>query len=420
MSQTSRQEVLKRIHYHYRKISSRKAKGQLLQALQRLTGWNRKHAIKQLKRDPARPPKVERRGGPRNKYGAAEISLLKVLWLASGQLCGKRLVPVLECWLKSWERRHGEVEAAVRAKVLQISAAQADRLLARHKVKGGGAVRPGCEVRRQIPIRTGPWAVSAPGWIEADSVAHCGGSLRGSHGWSVVFTDIFSGWTQAGMSWNRNHLNVQRCIQRIEAELPFTIIGFDSDNGGESERSGDSQPQAARRASVARQFINAVLLDYWRKQQQSVEVTRSRPYRKNDNAHVEQKNRALIREHLGHERIDTTQAVSLFDQALKLISLRANLYQASAKLVGKERPDPQSKPRKVYEKRARTPWERLMQSESLSAGQRGRLEKMRHDNDPIELNEQIEAKLRQAWQALQQPPPAAEIPPVEPEVRWAA
>ena len=400
MSQTSRQEVLKRIHYHYRKAPNRKAKSQLLQALQRLTGWSRKHAIKQLKHDPSRQPKAGRRGGPRNKYGAAEISLLKALWLASGQLCGKRLVPVLECWLKSWERRHGEVKTEARDKVLKMSAAQADRLLARYKVKGGKAPRPGCEVRRQIHIRTGPWAVSQPGWIEADSVAHCGGSLRGSHGWSVVLTDIFSGWTQAGMSWNRNHLNVQRCIQRIEAQLPFTIIGFDSDNGGE--------------------FINAVLLDHWRKQQQPVEVTRSRPYRKNDNAHVEQKNRVLIREHLGHDRIDTMEAVELFDEALKLISLRANLYQASAKLVSKEPPEPQSKPRKIYEKRARTPWERVMQSESLSAAQRVRLEKMKQDNDPIELNEAIEKTLRQAWQALQQPVDVADITSGEPEVRFAA
>lgn len=168
-------------------------------------------------------------------------------------------------------------------------------------------------------------------------MAHCGGSLRGSHGWSVVLTDIFSGWTEARLSWNRNHLNVRGRIEEIEQ-------------------------------------------------------------RKNDNAHVEQKNRALIREHLGHERIGEMAAVTAFNEALRLISLRANLYQASSKLLGKKRDDPNRKPTKIYEKKARTPWQRLMESGKLSAAERTRLEELKAQNDPLTLNGQIEAKLKEAWE----------------------
>ena len=376
MNQEAKKEVFKRVRYHYKRSVCRREKGRLLDTLCRMTGWGRKYAINALHGrtgpDKVRIGGVVKHGGSRPRYEAETLAMLKQLWLASGQLCGKRLVPVLPAWLDSWERRHGPIDTVVRGKVLSISPAQADRVLSAHKVKGRRIPRPASEVRRQIAVRSGPWEVDGPGWIEADTVSHCGGDPRGSHGWSVVLTDIASGWTEARMSWNRSDLAVHACIAQIESHIPFTIKGFDSDNGGE--------------------FINHTLLRYWRARERAVEVTRSRPWHKNDNAHIEQKNLALVRENLGYERVRTRESAEAFSEVLRLLSLRANLYQASAKLVRKES-RPGRRARKIYEKRARTPWQRLMDWEALPEAQRQTLVHLMEYNDPLTLNEQIESTL---------------------------
>ena len=380
VSQKSKNETLEQVKYHYDRTSSKPEISRLISALCTACGWGRKYAIKRLRRAGGVRPAKGPHGGPRIKYDEEVAALLKNLWMASDQLCGRRLVPVLFYWLSSWEKRHGALSAEVRRKILEISPAQADRLLRPFKIGPRRAVRLANEVLRQIPLRTGPWAEVQPGWIEADTVAHCGGSLKGSHGWSVVATDIATGWTEARMSWNRNEHNVFARLREIESALPFGIIGFDTDNGGE--------------------FINTTLHRYWRDRPVPIEVTRSRPYRKNDNAHIEQKNLVLIRENLGYERIGEQTAIASFNEALKLLSLRANLYQANLKLVSKEHgEDRTKKPRKKYEKTAQTSWQRLQANAQITAEQKQRLEKLQAENDPMELNDRIQAKLKEAWES---------------------
>jgi hypothetical protein len=378
MSQKSKKELLLRVKHQYVRTSCKATKGQLLDILCRGAGWDRKYAIKKLRSKPATPRPKIRHGGPRPTYDAAVVAALKQLWLASDQLCGRRLVPVLTHWITAWEKRHGAFDPLVKGKLLTISPAQADRLLRPFKSKAKRLPRAASEVLRQIPLRTGPWAEDQPGWIEADTLAHCGPSLTGAHAWSLTMTDIATGWTEARLCWTRREQAVAQRIAEIQSGLPFKIIGFDSDNGGE--------------------FINDYLLRYWRQHDYPIAVTRSRPWRKNDNAHVEQKNRVLIRENLGYERIDAPQSVEAFNRALKLLSLRANLYQASMKLLRRQQ-DPQGKKKakKVYEKCARTPAQRLLGYAGTSPEQRAHIEQLLASHDPLELNEQIETALREGW-----------------------
>jgi hypothetical protein len=398
MSRKTKGEVLERVRFHYRRATTRIEKSHLLNTLCAACGWERKYAIKRVhgrERDAGGRGKG-RHGGARPCYGPEVVAVLKRLWQASDQLCGKRLAPVLGLWLTSWEKRHGVVEEDIRRKLLKISPAQIDRLLRPWKSAGRLRPRQANEVRRQVPLRTGPWEESAPGWIEADTVAHGGESLRGPHAWSVVLTDIATGWSEARLCWTRSDLAIHARVCEIENELPFRIRGFDTDNGGE--------------------FINATLLRYWSQREVPVEVTRSRPYHKNDNAHVEQKNLVLIRESLGYQRLDVPEAVESFNEALRLLCLRANLYQASAKLLRKEQKTPQEKPRKIYEKRARTPWQRLHEHPETSEIQRRQLENLLAQHDPLELNECIEAHLKEGWKINAACAKQAEKPPI-PKVR---
>lgn len=384
MSKKSRHEIMETVRWHYQRSTSKAEKGELLDRLCGLLGWERKHAIKVLRghRGAARAasrggPLKGRRGGARCRYQAADIGLLKNLWFVSGQPCGKRLKPVLKTWLASWERKHGPCAGEVRSRVLDMSAAQIDRRLADFKSKGRGR-KPGPlnEVRAQIPVRTGPWSEQGAGWIEADTVAHCGGDMSGLHAWSVVMTDIASGWTTVGMVLGRHDLVMRPCVAGLEASLPFGIVGVDTDNGSE--------------------FVNHTLLRYWRQRQRPVQVSRSRPYKKNDNAHVEQKNRTKVRELLGHGRIDCPGAVDKINEALRQSSLLDNLFKASMKLTGKTQ-QPGGRWRKHYEKTAQTPCQRLLAMDGQPEERRKELAALLEGNDPLSLEESVQALLKEGW-----------------------
>ena len=258
-----------------------------------------------------------------------------------------------------------------------MSAAQMDRLLRPFRVRGKPRrPAPGCEVRAQVPLRTGDWQVAEAGWLEADTVAHCGSSMKGCFAWSLVLTDIYSQWTEARATWNRSDRVVHERIEQVEASLPFGILGVDTDNGGE--------------------FLNHTLWRYWRQRPRPVEVTRSRPYRKNDNAHVEQKNLTHIRQFIGYERLGHPLLMQPLDEVLQLWSLWNNLYSPTLKLLSKQREG--ARVRKVHEKAARTPCQRLVECEALEPAGRARLQALQQRTDPIELKRHIEAKLRAFWQ----------------------
>jgi hypothetical protein len=188
--------------------------------------------------------------------------VIKAIWLSAEQPCGKRLKAALPLWLPFYEKRRGQLKSKVKAKVLAASAATIDRLLAPCRItlgsRGRCSTRPGTLLRSQIPIRTEHWEVSGPGFIEADTVAHCGQSMAGEFCWSITATDVHTQWTETRAVPNRGQAAVAERIAQIEAALPFPILGFDTDNGGE--------------------FLNWHLVDYFGKRRVPVRFTRSRAY----------------------------------------------------------------------------------------------------------------------------------------------
>ena len=288
MSAISRREVLKQARPRYGG-RGKAGRSRLLDEICSLCGYERKYASKLLSgRRPIVGESGRRRGGSQRIYAAVEREVIKAIWLSAEQPCGKRLKAALPLWLPFYEKRHGQLDSKVKMKVLAASAATIDRLLAPCRItlgsRGRCGTRPGTLLRSQIPIRTEHWEVSGPGFIEADTVAHCGQSMAGEFCWSITATDVHTQWTETRAVSNRGLAAVAERIAQIEAALPFPILGFDTDNGGE--------------------FLNWHLVHYFGKRKKPIRFTRSRAYRKNDNARVEQKNWTHVRQLVGYGRLE--------------------------------------------------------------------------------------------------------------------
>lgn len=375
MGPKSRQEWLEAIAPRYRK-ASKQDKGKILDEFCAVSGYERKYAIRRLGRWRRRKPPRRPRPGRRPTYGPAELAALKTIWLASEQLCSKRLKAALPLWLPHYEARHGPLAPEVRQRLLAMSPATMDRLLAPLRArgrKGRCATRPAALLKTRIPIRTEHWDVEGPGWIEADTVAHCGGSMAGDFIWSLTFTDIWSGWTELRTIWNCGAQGVVRRIRQIERQLLFPILGFDSDNGSE--------------------FLNAHLWRYFAQRRRPVKFTRSRPYRKNDNAHVEQKQWTHVRQLLGYDRLEDRRLVEPINELYAgPWSQLHNFFRPSLKLKSKERLG--AKYRRRYEA-PQTPCERLLASPLLGEEAKAKLRRIQQSLDPFALKQEVETRLEQ-------------------------
>lgn len=380
MSQESIKELLMRMKPRYAK-AGRGYKGRLLGEFCDYTGYSRKHACKLL--NGSLPP---RRNPPGRKktYDGEVKEVLKAIWLASDQLCSKLLKPVMGDYLRGYERVHGPLEAGLRAKLEAISPASIDRLLAGEKVDASrwqAKRRINNPVRDLTPLRCEPWAVGEPGWIEADTVAHCGGSMAGSFTWSLTCTDIVSAWTVCRAIWNCGAHGVKERFGQLEPELPFAVLGVDTDNGGE--------------------FLNWPLHDYFREREQPVELTRSRAYRKNDNAHVEQKNSTHVRRLLGHDRFEDPRLVELIDALYtEAWNPYKNFFSPTFRL--KEKKQVGGKYIKRYEK-PKTPCQRLMESAHITKEVKAELKRQYESLDPFELKQDIERRLKEIFEFEQIP-----------------
>jgi hypothetical protein len=360
----------------YARRPGRRARSALLDEVSEICGYERKYAIKVL-RGQRRGGTGERRGGPRRRYEPqAEGEVLKTIWLAAEQPCGKRLVALLALWLPFYEQRYGALATAGRTRLLAMSAATMDRLLAIHRAKLGSrgrcGTRPGTLLRTQIPVRTEHWDVAGPGYLEAETVAHGGSSSGGDFCHSLTLTDIHTQWTETRAIWNRGqHAVIERIIQ-VEAALPFTILGFDSDNGGE--------------------FINWHLYRHFAVRPKVVAFTRSRAYRKNDNAHVEQKNWTHVRLLVGYGRLDHLEQVErLNDLYAKEWGWFRNFFCPVMKHLRTEVKG--SRKRRVYD-RPQTPYERLRRCPQVPPDKLAELERLKASLDPFALKKEIERKLK--------------------------
>lgn len=371
MSYRSREDYLKTQRARYRR-GTRAQKSRILDEGCSMFGMHRKSLIRAL----GRPARVaSRRRGPKPHYGSELLGPLKVIWLAAQQPCSKRLKAALPLWLGPYERRHGTLAPEMRGDLLAMSAATIDRLLrpirARRR-KGLCATRSARHLEGQIPIRTRFQEVEGPGWFEADTVAHCGSSLAGAFVWSLTLTDIWSGWTENCAVWNRSSRQIVEHIRNIEQGLAFEIEGFDSDNGSE--------------------FLNHRLYRYLRDRLVPIEFTRSRPYRKNDNAHVEQKQWTHVRQLLGYDRFEDRRLVARINDLYRN-EWRAlvNFFLPTMQLIAKHREGGRLR---RYHGTPRTPYQRLMDSPKVSQEGKEQLRCEMQSLDPFDLRERIETKLR--------------------------
>jgi hypothetical protein len=376
MGKNERYAYREAIRDRYRQ-ASKKAQGIILDEFCQVCGYNRKYAIRLLSHDNREPL---RRPGRKPVYHCAElVKALKRIWLATDQMCSKKLVAAIPLWLPFYDQTRPKLSAEMTSKLLSISAATVDRLLAPTRAqvrpKGRCATKPGTLLRNQIPIRTNNGDISQPGFVEADTVAHCGDALAGDFIWSLTLTDIHTGWTESRATWNNGATGVIKQIRDIEAKLAFSLKGFDCDNGAE--------------------FLNHHLVRYFSDRKPRVKFTRARPYKKNDNAHVEQKNWSHVRQLLGYDRLDNPQLVELINRLYaNEWSLYQNHFCPTLKLLEKKRIN--SKYHKKYEA-PKTPYQRLMESTYISDQKKLQLKTCHEKLNPFYLKQRIERKLKEIF-----------------------
>ncbi|HEY7889787.1 MAG TPA: transposase family protein [Steroidobacteraceae bacterium] len=367
MTHTARAELANAIRRRYQSASGRQ-KSKILDEFVATTGYHEKSAIRILNRQPPAEYRQTRRR--LSIYDEAARGALIVLWEASDRVCGKRLKALVPILLPALERHgHLKLDATIRSKILAMSAATIDRLLRapRTTTRSKRARRVVPELRRRVPLRTfADWNEPLPGSMEMDTVAHCGEVNRGSYINSLVLTDVASGWTEAAPLVVRESTLVVETLERIRLGLPFALRALDVDNGTE--------------------FVNDKLIGYCLSH--GIELTRSRPYRKNDQAWIEQKNGAVVRKLLGYRRFEGIAAAKAITRLYGASRLFVNFFQPSFKLASKQREGAQVSKR-YYP--PQTPCERLLHSESIPEGAKSKLREVAGALDPLKLLEEMRA-----------------------------
>jgi hypothetical protein len=354
-----------RVRYQRReKPSERKA---LLDEFCEVCGYERKYALKLLLGIRPGPARSAAARGKRGKeYGEDVGEVLRKISGMADDPCGKRLKAMVPDMMPWYEVHFGALESALRAQVLKVSAAQIDRILCPERGPGRRRPRAGSEARAQVPLRERAATAMEPGWMQADTVWHCGQSTAGRFVCSLLMTCTFSHWTVTRATWNHSDRVVHGRIRETEQSLPFAILGCHTDNGGE--------------------FLNLLLIRYFRDRTVAVQQTRSRPYCKNDNAHAEERNRRKIRDFIGYERMGHQELAELLDELLQKWSLWSNLFVPTGKLKSRERIG--SRVIKKHEK-PQTPCQRLLGSPAVSERAKAALRQLRDQTDPIIMRREI-------------------------------
>ena len=381
MSLSSKREYLAKTHGRYQR-AGRPHKSRILEEFCLNCGYHRKAALRLLNRPLGGSGR--KRSGPKIIYDPVELlPVLKVVWLASDQPCSKLLKAALPEWLQAHERRTAPLPAAFKEKLLAISPAQIDRLLqpvrVRYPLKGLSTTRPGTLLRGRVPTRGGPPDTGQPGSVEADTVAHCGDTTAGDYINSLTFTELFSGWTENRAVWNKSSHAILEQLKTLEATSPFEMKTFHTDNGTE--------------------FLNWALYEHLTGRKMKVPFTRSRAYRKNDNAHCEQKNWTHVRQLFGHERFEHPELVALMnDLYANEWSRFTNHFKPTFKLLKRDKRG--SRTVRVYQPTHLTPYQRLLESPGINEATKTRLRQEHAALDPFELKKNLERKLKNFFTVL--------------------
>jgi hypothetical protein len=382
MSELTRQEVLAKKRERYAR-AGKGHKARILDELVELFGYHRKAAIRALRPRPVvSAPFV--RGRPREYHADQLLAPLKAIWLAALQPCGERLKACLPDWLPAYEADHRRLDPDVRQALLDASRATLDRLLipARVAHRRRATTRPGSLLRAEIPIRT-EWAESGPGFLEMDTVALCGGALDDRHGWMFDAVDISTTWCVLRGLPNRSEASVCGQLDDVRARLPFPLRGLDSDNGGE--------------------FINHQLVRYCAGQTPVIAFTRSRPYRKNDQAHIEQKNYTNVRLWFGYERYDVPEVWPLINALCRgALDQLLNYFLPTMKLEKKERVG--SKVVRHYGP-TQTPLARVLACAEVSAATKTRLRAEQAALNPFAVRREVDRQMKEIEAVRRRPEP---------------
>jgi hypothetical protein len=368
VSMATRDELIAALAGRYSE-AGRIERSRILDEFVAVTGYHRKHAMRVLRTGPTGSRHGPRLG--RRIYGEAVRDVLILLWEASDRVCGKRLKALMPVLMEAMER-HGrlELDLVVRAGVLAMSAATIDRSLAPCREASGARRRRWrsaglSSVRREIPVRTfTEWGDPLPGFMEADLVVHSGPSTRGSYVQTLVLTDIASGWTECAPLLVREQHLLTEVLEKLKAALPFALMGIDTDND-----------------TV---FINETVKAYC--EANRIEFTRCRPYRKNDQAYVEQKNGAVVRRLVGYRRLEGMAAARELARLYAAARLFVNFFQPSFKLIAKSREG--ALVRRRYDAPA-TPCQRLLADARMPEEVRTKLRALQAQLDPLALLHEI-------------------------------
>jgi hypothetical protein len=374
MSHRSKRELLESVQPRY--LKARKVEKQkMLDEFTAATGYHRKYALRLLKHGYPR-----RKGKPKGRqamYRGEVVSALEQIWEVYGRICSKRLHPYLPEGLKVLERC-GEIQfsAEIKSLLLSISSATMDRCLRPVRVKsshGLSTTKPGSLLKKAIPIRTfADWNEDQPGFLEIDLVAHCGETTEGPYLNTLTCTDICTGWTELLALRRHTQEAVRDALHAMRPDLPFALLGIDSDNGSE--------------------FINDLLYRYCLNNK--ITFTRSRPYKKNDQAHVEQKNWSVVRHTIGYDRLETEDEFLLLQSIYIDLRLYINFFQPVLKLISKERIG--NKNIRRYDQ-ARTPYQRILDRKEVALDVKARLTNRYVQLNPVTLRISLDQKVARLW-----------------------
>ena len=377
MSGEAKKQYLIAIKDRYRHASKAERKI-ILDEFCHVCGYHRKYAIRLLAVSARGKPKHPPRPSGRPKiYTHRELpDVLGLLWKYADYPCAKRLHAIIPIWVPMFsDHFHYRLDPELQQQLLAISPATIDRLLAPKRISAAKrrclTTKPGSLLKEQIPIRTNQWDERRPGYLETDTVAHCGSTTAGMYVLTVNTVDLATMWSEQRAIWGKGERGVLDAIKNIEASLPFPLRGFDCDNGSE--------------------FINHHLLKHFTNRRIPVSYTRSRSYHKNDNAHIEERNYTRTRQYFGYDRFDQKSMTAQLN-AIYTTEWRDffNFYVPSMKLQSKERIG--SKIKKRYDT-PQTPYQRIMQSPDMSAARKKRLTAYKNTLNPFTLHEAMQKKI---------------------------
>ena len=375
MSLTLRRLYVDFLRQRYQATSHRKVKVMILDQLCRDAGFHRKHAVRIMNQR----PEARRKRGRKRTYSDGSTYHLRKLWLQMDQVNGRRMKQMLPRWTTNYEA--AGFGPLIRAELLRMSHATIDRVLRPYRAEVGRRFRTGTKagkLKHRIPIKPFDRNVALPGYLEADTVAHCGESMSGEFIWSLTGTDRMTGWTEVRAVWNKLARDVVEAMQDIEDHLPFVIKGLSTDNGTE--------------------FLNELLIQHLgpnKKRKSHIFMTRGRPYKKNDQCYVEQKNYTHVRKLLGYDRLDCPDIKPLLNDLYRNEwSDYQNFFIPQVKLVEKIRVGGKYKRK---HSQPITPYERLMQSPAITEETKQRLAANEKALNPFKLKAAIEGKLKRIW-----------------------